>query len=63
MLAISDFYANFVIEIDANDGTGSAVLIQYNLTVAFTLKVLNSAQPNYHTTYCELLIIVFVWKR
>ena len=63
VLAMPDFYANFVVETDASDVAVGAVLMQYEQPVAFMSKALNSAQCNYHTTDFKLPAIVVAFKR
>ena len=63
ILAMPNFYADFVVETDASDMAVGAVLMQYDWSVAFIFKVLNSAQCNYHTMNHELLAIVLACKK
>ena len=63
VLAIPNFGANFMVEINASDVAVGAVLIQHDRPVAFMSKVLNSAQHNYFTTDFKLLAIVLACKR
>ena len=58
-----NFDANFVVETNTSDMVAIAVLIQHDWPVAFTFKVINSAQWNYHAMDHELLEIVLLCKR
>ena len=57
-LAMTNFDANSMVEIDASDVAVGAVLIQQDWPVVFMSKALNSAQCNYHTMDHKLLVIV-----
>ena len=63
VLAIPDFDASFMVEINASDMVVGAKLMQHDWPVAFMSKAINSAQYNYYTTNCELLAIVLACKR
>ena len=63
VLAMPNFYANFVVETNASNMAVGAVLMQHDWPVAFMLKALDSVQYNYHTMDCELLAIVLSCKR
>ena len=56
VLAMPNFDDNIVVDIDTCDVAVGVMLMQYDWPVAFTSKGLNSAQYNYHTMYCELLL-------
>ena len=63
VLAMSNFDANFVLRPNASNTEVSIMLMQYNRSVAFMSKELNSSQFNYHTTDHNFLVIVLALQK